>query len=169
MDFNEILDQFEDYEEDNSILSHETENDVFFYPNNNSILSESCKNQEFENPKSKVPITNTLRSPSPLLKNPFEDHFLVNASKSNEGFINNRKALIKKENMESISNEFQKHERLPSFSSFRENSNSKLSSGQNFYDQEKMESIFPIEPQKVLFFFLFEFNSLIHYYFISYI
>lgn len=43
-DYNEMFDQFEDYREENSLLSHETENDIFFYNNrseqkNNNILS----------------------------------------------------------------------------------------------------------------------------------
>lgn len=145
---NDILDQFEDYEEENSILSHETENDVFFYPNasqNNSILSNSSKNREFENPNT-FSNKNTLRSPSPLLKNPFDDHFLETLSKPSDFLVMNRKAVLKKENEVNYSQkEHSKQEKAPSF----KDSMSKLSSGSNFYETEKMESIFPNETVKI--------------------
>lgn len=130
------MDQFEDYEEENSVLSQETENDIFFYPNNNnnnSILSGSSRNNEFHNSKTVIPNLNALRSPSPLQKNPFEDHFLENSNKSNEFVVCNRKALLKKEN-DSISNEFQKPEKLTN-----------LSSNSNFQDQERKKSNFSNE------------------------
>ena len=76
---------------------------------------------------------------------------MENLNKVDECQITNRKALVKKENNELLSNEFQKPEKLPSF---RENSfNSKLSSNTNFYDQAKIETIFPVEMQEVCFLF----------------
>lgn len=144
------MDQFEDYEEGNSVLSHETETDVFFYPNhnhNNSILSESSKNRDIENLNNIVPKSNLMRSPSPLMKNPFDDHFLDTLNKPNDFLVINRKAVLKKENvLDSMLNELQKPEKL---SSFKDNSMSKLSSNTNFYEQEKLEAIFPNDSLQV--------------------
>lgn len=53
-DYNEMFDQFEDYREENSLLSHETENDIFFYNNcseqkTNNILSRHEYEQKSNN------------------------------------------------------------------------------------------------------------------------
>ena len=106
MDFNSILDQFEDYEEENSILSQETENDVFFYPNNNnnSLLSGSNQNLDFN----ENILPNFLSPHSSAIKSPFDEANLelFKTNKDGECFVNNRKALISKENFCENLNEF---------------------------------------------------------------
>lgn len=141
MDFNAILDQFEDYEEENSILSHETENDIFFYPNNNSILSGSKQN--FDLDQNILPKFLSPRCQSPLIKNPFEDAFMEINSKENDILFNNRKALTKKEQFDnSYSRDIEK---IENNLSSKETSSRTLNTKVNFYHQENIDIIFPKE------------------------
>ena len=83
-----------------------------------------------------------MRSPSPLLKNPFDDHFLETLSKPSDFLVMNRKAVLKKENEVNYTlKEHSKQEKAPSF----KDSMSKLSSGSNFYETDKIETIFQNE------------------------
>lgn len=146
MDFNSILDQFEDYEEENSILSQETENDVFFYPNNNnnSLLSGSHQNLDFN----ENILPNFLSPHSSALRSPFDEANLElfnNNNKNDECFVNNRKALISKESS-------CKNDKNNKFPDLQENFEIKLNSDINFYDQEKIEHIFANDHQQVTIF-----------------